>query len=75
MAPAAATTASLGVATDPHEMEEIQPETQCADTATDETVALHAAKSMPHDEHFALLAPLRFDNDSHWCYTNAALAA
>ena len=75
MAPAAATTASLGVATDPHEMEEIQPETQCADTATDETVALHAVKSMPHDEHFALLAPLRFDNDSHWCYTNAALAA
>ena len=22
-----------------------------------------------------MLAPLRFDNDSHWCYTNAALTA
>ena len=32
-------------------------------------------KSMPHAEHCALLAPLSFTNDSHWCYTNAALAA
>ena len=75
MAPAAATSASLRVATDSHEREEIQSETQCADSATTDTVALHAVKSMPHVEHFALLAPLRFDNDSHWCYTNAALAA
>ena len=75
MAPLAAASTSLSVATDSHEMEEVQSEAQCADSATDETVAILAVKSMPHDEHFALLAPLRFNNDSHWCYTNAALAA
>ena len=75
MAPLAAASASLGVATDSHEMEEVQSKAQCANPATDETVAILAVKSMPHDEHFALLAPLRFNNDSHWCYTNAALAA
>ena len=75
LAPAAATSASLRLATDSHDMEEIQSETQCADSATAETVALHAVKSMSHAEHFALLAPLRFDNDSHWCCANAALAA
>ena len=35
MAPLAAASASLSVATDSHEMEEVQSEAQCADPATD----------------------------------------
>ena len=67
--------APFSVATSSHEMEVLQPETQRANPTAAEDFKLHAVGTLTHNEHFAMLAPLRFDNDSHWCYTNAALTA